>query len=66
MIKFTDSNTEGFSQADLDTLNDAYVAILGGDEDDEDHVADRLNNLWTEGADADELVRRYRERFPRG
>lgn len=66
MTKFNENNTEGFNKAELDALNSAYTTILAGGEDDMNHVADRLNNLWAEGTTADDLVRRYRERFPRG
>lgn len=66
MAYFTDMNTEGFKQSDLDALNQAMDIILAGDEDDMDHVSDRLNNLWTDGATADTLVAAYRKQFPNG
>lgn len=64
MARFTDMNTEGFEQADLDALNAALDTVLGGAEDDMSHVSDRLNNLWVKGATADDLVAAYWAQFP--
>ena len=62
---FTMDNTEGFSQTDLDTLNDAARRILASiapedlaANEDEIHkaIADRLNNAWVPGATIEDLV----------
>ena len=58
---FTMDNTDGFSQADLDELNEALETLLADvDEDTRDQAeksySDLLNNAWCDGMTASELV----------
>lgn len=66
-IRYTEDNTEGFTQAGLDTLNEAYNQIIAmiGHEDEQiaSSVGDLLNNAWIEGITADELVRKVAPAF---
>lgn len=59
MTKFTDNNTDGLSQHDLDTLNEAYERIMQHVdtefEDDTHAVSDALCNAHSAGMTADEL-----------
>lgn len=64
MARFTENNTEGFSAADLSTLNSALdILIEDGIDDDMNRVSDALNNAWFEDASADELVAIVKNRF---
>jgi hypothetical protein len=53
---FTEQNTEGFSTADLETLNAALKARVGRGED-EKSAADAINDAWFEGATVAELAK---------
>lgn len=55
MAYFTDMNTEGFTESDLETLNEA-MDILIADGWDEQAATDKLNNAWCGGETAAELV----------
>lgn len=55
---FTMDNTEGFSQADLDLMNEA-VEVLTADGMDEKNAADIVNNNWQAfGNTVESLTRR--------
>jgi hypothetical protein len=53
---FTESNTEGFSTDELETLNAALFVRLTRGED-EKSAADAINNHWVEGATVADLTR---------
>ncbi len=64
MARFTENNTEGFSSTDLSALNAAYDAMLSeGFDDDMNRLSDRLNNVWFEGATAEELTAACKEQM---
>lgn len=54
MPYFTDMNTEGFSEADLENLNTAHERMVSEGYDAKD-AGDRLNNAWREGMSAADL-----------
>ena len=53
---FTEQNTEGFSTADLETMNAALSVHLARGED-EKSASDAVNNAWFDGATVADLVR---------
>ena len=63
MTKFTESNTEGFTNSELDVLNAAYEQIMETVdpefEDDTHAVSDGLNNSWIQGDTVESLVARF-------
>lgn len=54
MTYFTDMNTEGFSETDLQNLNAAHDRMIAEGYDAKD-AGDRLNNAWDADMTADEL-----------
>ncbi len=54
---FTMENTEGFTQPDLDLMNEA-VSILMADGVDEKNAQDIVNNNWRYGNTVESLTRR--------
>lgn len=50
-------NTEGFSQAQLNTINAVIDRIMqaGGDDLEQGSINDAINNEWREGISEDEL-----------
>ena len=52
---WTMTNTEGFTQEQLDTINEARTAILKESCADADHVDDALCNEWAEHISAGDL-----------
>ena len=57
MTTWTEDNTEGFTAAELDAMNDAQERLesaFGGV--DSKHISDRLNNAFCPGMTADDLV----------
>ena len=57
MIRYTEDNTEGFSAADLATLNAAHDLIAAAAPGmDEQSIDDALTNSWIEGMTVDRLV----------
>ena len=66
MTQFTDSNTDGFTQSDLDVLNAAYEVVMQNAEFEADTHAysDGILNAWVEGDTVDTLVERFRRNHP--
>lgn len=62
---WTMSNTEGFSQTDLDVINDVRDAIArdAGDDADAGSIDDAINNAWFAGNTRAELERATRKRL---
>jgi hypothetical protein len=59
MTIWTEENTEGFTAADLAELNAAQAKLEAQHGAElESAIADKLNNAWTEGATAAELIAR--------
>jgi hypothetical protein len=57
MIRYTEDNTEGFSAADLATLNAAHDLIAAAEPGmDEKSIDDAITNSWIEGMAVDHLV----------
>jgi hypothetical protein len=57
MTHFTTDNTEGFSAADLATLNAAHDLIAAAEPGmDEKSIDDAITNSWIEGMTVDRLV----------
>jgi hypothetical protein len=66
MMTFTAENTQGFSAAELVTINAALDELLADVPEDqraerEKSVSDRLNNEWYEGITVVELVEAARQ-----
>ena len=63
---FTTSNTEGFTQAQIDILNAARTIVAGQGDIPEDHIDDAINNAWVGEPDdtaqdiADRVMRQRR------
>jgi hypothetical protein len=63
MTYFTESNTEGFTAAELAEMNRALDMLAAeGHENDENHVSDFINNAYVPGMTADEYVAAYKAR----
>ena len=60
---WTMTNTEGFTQAQLDTINEARAAILKESFADTSHVDDALTNEWVEDISAGDLRDAVLSRF---
>ena len=57
MIRYTEDNTEGFSAAELATLNAAHDLIAAAEPGmDEKSISDAITNSWIEGMAVDHLV----------
>jgi len=57
MTRYTDSNAEGFTAAELAILNTAFDRIAAAEPGmDEKSIDDALTNSWVEGMTADALV----------
>ncbi len=57
MTAWTENNTEGFTGAELDTLNTAQAALEKAfPKVDEANITDMLNNAWLPGSTADTLI----------
>jgi hypothetical protein len=72
---FTTDNTEGFTAAELATLNEVRATLIARDADAEDygydddtgdtmaflekHISNRLTNVWQPGMDAAALLAAY-------
>lgn len=54
---FTMDNTEGFTQDDLDLMNDA-LKVLMADGMDENNASDIINNNWSDGENTIESLTR--------
>lgn len=54
---FTMDNTEGFTQDDLDLMNEA-LEILVADGMDEKNASDLINNNWSDGENTVESLAR--------
>jgi hypothetical protein len=52
---FTMNNTEGFSQTDLDLINEALNIRLERGED-EKSATDKINNAWRLGSELSDLI----------
>lgn len=60
MARFTQDNTNGFTDADISILNAALDRIKHcGISDDMNRISDKLNNLWFEGVTIEQLVTMY-------
>lgn len=55
---FTSDNTDGFTDSELDTLNEAAWKLIQNPDDTEEvkAVCDAVNNAWTGGATVDDLI----------
>jgi DNA-binding FadR family transcriptional regulator len=68
-MRWTPENTEGFTDAELATLNEAQACLaldlahLGGDEEFHQAIADALNNCWHDGANVAVLVAMVKARL---
>ena len=61
---WTAQNTEGFTAADLDTLNAAQDALQDAAPGiDPANVADLINNAWRPGITAADLIAAARQRM---
>jgi hypothetical protein len=61
---WTMDNTEGFTQAELDTLNTALDRLARNFPDVEPaNINDALNNAWVDGISVDDLVAQAGHRF---
>ena len=61
---WTEDNTEGFTQEDIDVLNEAQQHLeLAHPKVDPTNIADMLNNAWTPEADARQLQRTVERRL---
>lgn len=60
---WTMTNTEGFTQAQLDTINEARAAILKESCAFANHIDDALNNEWVEDISAGDLRDAVLSRF---
>jgi len=60
MNHFTQDNTEGFTDNEIELLNAAMEIVLDGstDEDDIKNAADRVNNNYTGNGDTVESLAR--------
>lgn len=57
MAYFTENNTEGFTGADLNILNEALAILIARNPDaDECTLSDAINNSWVGGQTAEELA----------
>lgn len=65
---WTMQNTEGYTQDELDTINEAIERLQSvvstDDIDDEQNFNDAIANSWCEGMTADELVEAIYTRWP--
>jgi glycosyltransferase A (GT-A) superfamily protein (DUF2064 family) len=61
MTKWTEDNTEGFTEAELDELNAAQAELELLTDWDEQNISDLLNDAWVPGATAESLVAAVRE-----
>jgi hypothetical protein len=61
MTKWTEDNTEGFTEAELDELNAAQAELELVTDWDETNIADLLNNAWVPGSTAEALVAAVRK-----
>lgn len=52
---FTDNNTDGFTKAELEILNEALAIRVERGEDEQD-ASDTINDLWQPDATVEELV----------
>lgn len=59
---FTQENTNGYSDAELETLNEA-LAIFVGLGIDEQNASDMIHNAWQAGITAQEIVQRISSSF---
>lgn len=53
---FTDENTDGFSEADLDMMNVAAVILHCTTGADASNICDALNNAWYAGIEIEDLL----------
>jgi hypothetical protein len=60
MNHFTQDNTEGFTDSEIELMNAAMEIVLDGstDEDDIKNAADRVNNNYTGNGDTVESLAR--------
>ena len=66
MTYFRTDNTEGFTSADLATLNaacDALVSRYNADDELTQSIGDILNNVWRDGITEAELIERVQARL---
>lgn len=57
MDQFTDSNTEGFSEAELAVLNGAFDIVAAQHPGvDASNICDAINNAWVGGETAEQLA----------
>ena len=57
MTAWNRENTEAFTAADLEALNEAQTRLEAANPNvDPSNISDRLNNAWFPGATASELV----------
>jgi hypothetical protein len=54
---WTMENTEGFTQPELDMINDVRSTLLDGFTGEAYSIDDAINNAWFEGIDRDRLAR---------
>jgi len=56
---FTESNTEGFTPRQIETLNAAFAIVADEFPDARDYsLFDAINNEWTDGVNAQTLAER--------
>lgn len=53
---FNAQNTTGFTQDQLDLMNEALNVLIAAGWDEED-ASDKVNNNWVDGATIDDLVK---------
>lgn len=57
MATFTIDNTEGFTTAELNILNDALAILIARNPDAEEYtLSDAVNNAWVGGQTAEQLA----------
>jgi hypothetical protein len=63
MTRFTEDNTEGFTQQELSEMNRALdILAAEGHADDENHISDFINNAYPQN-DAEAYVAAYKAAY---